>query len=97
MSQQIRMTPDSMRARAGEYRKEAESVNQVISNMDSLLGKLQSEWEGSASNSYANRYLELKPGFQKAEELIREIAAALDATARIVEETDQSIANQFSA
>lgn len=97
MAQQIRMTPDSMRARAGEYRSEAESVNQVISNMDSLLEKLQSEWEGSASDSYANRYQDLKPGFQKAEELIREIAAALDATAQIVEETDQSIANQFSA
>ena len=31
----------------------------------------------------------------KAEELIREIAAALDSTAKIVEETDTSIANQF--
>ena len=28
-------------------------------------------------------------------ELIREIAAALDSTAKIVEETDTSIANQF--
>lgn len=97
MAQQIRMTPDTMRTRAVEYRNEADSVNQVINNMDALLEKLQSEWEGSASDSYANRYQELKPGFQKAEELIREIAAALDATAQIVEETDQSIANQFSA
>lgn len=33
----------------------------------------------------------------KAEELIREIATALDSTARIVEETDTDIANQFRA
>ena len=33
----------------------------------------------------------------KAEELIREIATALDSTARIVEETDTSNANQFRA
>lgn len=97
MSNQIRMTPDAMRERANQYRQEAETVNGVISKMDSLLQQLQSEWEGSASESYGARYAELKPGFMKAEELIREIATALDSSARIVEETDQSIANQFRA
>ena len=95
MAGQIRITPDQMRGRAGEYRTEADKVNDVIARMDSLLASLQGEWEGAASQSYANRYAELKPGFVKAEELIREIAAALDATARIVEETDASIASQF--
>ena len=95
MASQIRITPDQMRARAGEYRNEAETVNGVISKMDTLLSNLQSEWEGAASESYAARYLELKPGFQKAEQLIREIAKALDSTANIVEETDNDIASQF--
>ena len=97
MSNQIRMTPDAMRERANQYRNEAETVHGVISKMDSLLQQLQSEWEGSASESYASRYNELKPGFMKAEELIREIASALDASARIVEETDKNIADQFRA
>lgn len=95
MAGQIRITPDQMRERANQYRNEAETVNGVIGKMDSLLQALQGEWEGSASESYAARYQELKPGFMKAEELIREIAAALDSTARIVEETDTSIASQF--
>lgn len=95
MANQIRITPVQMRSRAGEYRAEAEKVNDVISRMDSLLSQLQSEWEGSASESYAARYQELKPGFVKAAELISEIAAALDSTANIVEETDASIASQF--
>ena len=95
MANQIRITPDQMRQRANEYRTEADTVNGVISKMDSLLSARQGEWEGAASESYAARYQELKPGFQKAEELIREIAAALDSTARIVEETDSSIASQF--
>ncbi|MBE5969313.1 MAG: WXG100 family type VII secretion target [Lachnospiraceae bacterium] len=95
MAGQIRITPDQMRDRANQYRVEADNVNAVIAKMDSLLEQLQSEWEGSASESYAVRYGELKPGFMKAEELIREIAAALDSTAQIVEETDASIAGQF--
>lgn len=95
MANQIRITPDQMRERANQYRTEADTVQGVIQKMDSLLGQLQAEWEGAASESYAARYQELKPGFMKAEELIREIAAALDSTARIVEETDTDIANQF--
>jgi WXG100 family type VII secretion target len=97
MANQIRITPDQMRQRANQYRTEADTVNGVISKMDSLLQQLQAEWEGAASESYATRYQELKPGFMKAEELIREIASALDSTARIVEETDSNIANQFQA
>ena len=95
MANQIRITPDQMRQRAGDYRREADTVNDVIAKMDTLLAQLQSEWEGAASESYAVRYGELKPGFEKAEALIREIAAALDSTAKIVEETDTNIASQF--
>ena len=97
MANQIRITPDQMRERANQYRVEADTVNGVINKMDTLLGQLQSEWEGASSESYAARYQELKPGFIRAEALIREIATALDSTARIVEETDASIANQFRA
>lgn len=97
MANQIRITPDQMRQRASQYVKEAEKVNDVIRNMDSLLSQLQGEWEGAASESYAARYQELKPGFTKAEQLIREIAEALKATAKAVEETDTNIANQFRA
>lgn len=97
MAGQIRITPEQMRTRANQYRNEAEVVNGVIRNMDSLLSQLQGEWEGAASESYAARYTELRKGFVEAEELINEIAKALDATAKIVEETDTSIANQFRA
>ena len=74
MANQIRITPDQMRQRANEYRREAETVHGVISKMDTLLTQLQAEWEGAASESYATRYGELKPGFIKAQALIEEIA-----------------------
>lgn len=95
MANQIRMTPDSMRSRANEYGREADILKGVISKMDSLLEALQSEWEGAASESYAQKYEQLKPGFIKAEDLIRDIQAALNKTAEIVEKTDADIASQF--
>ena len=97
MGNQIRITPDAMRQRAGEYTTQAGIVGEVISTMDSLLNSLQEEWEGEASRSYADKYGELKPGFVKAQELINEIAQALTATADLVERTDSEIAAQFKA
>ena len=95
MANQIRITPEQMRGRANEYRTEADKINGVISKMDSLLQQLHEEWEGNASEAYNARFQELRPGFVKAEELIREIASALDSTASIIEDTDNDIASQF--
>lgn len=95
MANQIRMTPESMRTRAGEYTNQANNLQQVITKMDSLLKQLQSEWEGDASRAYAQRFAELRPGFVKAKELVDEISASLKATANIVEETDKNVAAQF--
>ncbi len=95
MASQIRMTPEKMRTRAGEYTTQANNLQTVITKMDALLKSLQGEWEGSASEAYAARFAELRPGFVKAKDLIDEISAALKKTAQIVEDTDNSIANQF--
>jgi WXG100 family type VII secretion target len=92
MAGQIRITPDQMRSRANEYRREAENVQSVIGRMDALLSQLQGEWEGASSRAYASRFQELRPGFVQAKELVDEIARALDNTASTLEETDAQIA-----
>lgn len=95
MANQIRISPAEMRNRATQYSQEAEAVKGVISNMDRLLTDLQAEWEGSASEAYATRYAELKPGFQEAEQLIRDIAKALNTIADTMENADNDIAGQL--
>ena len=97
MAGQIRITPDQMRSRAGEYRAQANTVQEVISKMDTLLNTLQGEWEGQASQAYAQRFSELRPGFVKAEDLINEIAQSLDAAAQTLETSDQNAATGFRA
>ncbi len=92
MANQIRIAPETMRERAKAYRAEADIVGGVIKKMDSLLSQLMGEFEGDASQAFNDRYKELRPGFVKAEELVREIATSLDATAKVYEETDGKIA-----
>ncbi len=81
-SGQIRMTPDTMRERAGEYRTEAENVQNVIDKMADISCNPLTEWEGSASEAYVNKFAELRPSFVKGKELIDDIAMALDKTCR---------------
>ena len=94
----IRIDPDTMDQRASQYRTEAQNVADVISNMDRLLANLQSEWEGEASKSYANRYqTDFKPNMQNVQQLIEEIASALNKTASQMREQDAAIASGFGA
>lgn len=92
---QIRMTPDTMRTRAGQTDKQAEAVQSVMTAMDNLLNSLKGEWEGEAVKGYEDRYNKIKPSFRNAKALLEEIAHNLRATAQIVEETDKNIASQF--
>ena len=94
----IRIDPDTMDARANEYRAQAEQVGQVISRLDSLLNQLQGEWEGEASRSYFERYQGvLRPSFMRSQEMINEIAMQLNRTAQIMREQDANIASSFRA
>ena len=95
MANQIRMTPETMRTRAGQTDKQAEAMQNLINAMDRLLTTLKSEWEGDAMRGYEDRYNKIKPSFKNAKDLLDEIAHNLRETARIVEETDKNIANQF--
>ncbi len=94
---QIRMTPETMRQRAGETDTQAQNMQDLISKMDSLLNTLKGEWEGDAMRGYEDRYNKIKPVLNNARELLVEIATNLRATAQIVEETDQRIGSQYRA
>ena len=92
---QIRITPEQMVSKSKEYQNEAEIIGQVISKMDSLIDQLQGEWEGEASTKFADQYHELKPSFQKMQELTITIATQLQQTGQAMEQMDQDIAKQF--
>jgi WXG100 family type VII secretion target len=94
MANQIRITPDQMRTRANEYRAiKSNEFETFIQKMDQMLSMLESEWEGEASRSYADRWRgNVRPETKTmVEQLIDDLATSLDKTAQILEETDQAI------
>lgn len=93
MSGIINIDPESVRGVANDYGRQADELNGIIMHMDGLLEQLRGVWQGQASESYAQRYAELKQGFAHSEEVIREIVAALGVVANEYENMDRSIAN----
>lgn len=84
-----------MMIRSREYQNEADNIQQVIDKMTSLIDALQSEWEGAASESFANQFEELKPSFINMRELVETISHQLSQTADAMEQMDNDIASKF--
>lgn len=97
MANEIRMTPDQMDERAGQYDEQRDIVDGVITSMSNLLTQLQGEWTGKAAEAYAAKFEELKPGFEKARDLIHDIAQSLRQSAAAIRETDENIAAAYGS
>lgn len=92
---QIRITPEQMLSRSAEYHTEAQNIEQVINRMTNLISALQTEWEGAASDSFANQFEQLKPSFINMQELVETISRQLKETGNAMEEMDSQIASKF--
>ena len=95
MSGQIRITPEAMRDRAGDFRNARDSYEAVITTMTGLIAALQDEWEGQASQQFALQFESLKPTFDNMHQLITDIAQQCDDTANALEQLDDDIAKKF--
>jgi len=89
------MTPEQMRARAGEVRNQGTAMEEVISRLGNVINELQTEWEGQASRAFAEQFERLRPAFNDMRQLVHDIGTQLDGTANAVEQLDQDIASRF--
>lgn len=95
MADKINIYPDKVGERAEQFRTQAGSLNAIIQTMDNSISGLMDEWEGESSAAFMAKYQEIRPGFLQAEEMMREIASALDKNASRYEKADARMAKQF--
>lgn len=92
---QIRISPDQMRGRAGEYLAYQGTLDELRSNLDNLLATLQEEWEGQATNSFAQQWTDIRPSFENCSQLLGDINTQLNNTAEAMETLDSQISGQM--
>lgn len=95
MAQKIHIAPEQVGERADQFRAQAESLKDIIETMDKYMEKLAQEWEGDSSAAFMAKFSEIRPGFVTAEEMMREIASALDKNSDRFSNADKKMAAQF--
>jgi len=93
--QQIRISPEGLRTCATTCRGYGNDCADLITRTQSLIDRLRDQWEGQASEKYAQQFAELRPAFDRMRNLYEELSGQLDGTAAALEETDRNIAAQF--
>lgn len=87
---QLRVTPEQLHGRAGECRTVSETdIGDVISRLDGLINTLKEEWEGNSASRYYSQYDDLRPSFVSMQQLVAELATALDQEATKFENADR--------
>lgn len=95
MASEILLTPDQMRERAGKIRAYKQEQEEVISRLTNLVNSLSTVWRGESQDAFVAKYLGMKSTFQNFSASIEEYAALMEAAAKDMEQTDNSLASRI--
>ncbi|MFV0466355.1 MAG: WXG100 family type VII secretion target [Lachnospiraceae bacterium] len=93
----IKLSPEQMEQKAGEFNQRCEDFNQVVSSMRTMVTTLCDEWAGQSSQAFYDQFGSLEPGFQATSELITSIAQQLRDVSAAMQSIDQEIAGKIGA
>lgn len=88
----IHMSPQEMEAEAAGFERDNESFLEVVNSMRSRVTSLCETWEGRSSESFAEQFSDLEPGFSATSELITSIAQQLRDISAALQDADEQIA-----
>ncbi|PLR96521.1 WXG100 family type VII secretion target [Bacillus sp. T33-2] len=95
MSGIIRVTPAELVSMSQRYNSESSQVGDQIVRLDNMISDLEGMWEGEASRAFSEQYTSLRPSFIQMQQLLQDISAQLNNTAKALEDADTQIANQI--
>lgn len=95
---QIRITPEELETAAVFLGQKLESMKTEASELKAKIDDVTGNWEGAAQSAFITGFTnDMWPILDKTlPEVIEGIQAQLKATAKALEETDTTIANQLS-
>ena len=87
----IQVTPDMLRARAGDVRKRRGDHDTTIQQLTTLVNGLNDVWRGTAQDAFVERFRSMEPTFRNFSEMLEGYAKLMDTAARELEQTDQNL------
>ena len=96
MANKISISPEQMQVRIGEVRRAGQDYTAVIQKMDSMIGQLQTEWLGAASQGFAEQFNRIKSqSFEPMKQLFEDMDKQMQETLRVIQDLDAQMAGKF--
>jgi len=87
----IKVTPDMLRARAGDVRKNRGEHEATIQRISTIVNGLNDVWQGEAQNAFVERYRSMEQTFKQFSEMLEGYATLMDTAATQLQETDVAL------
>jgi WXG100 family type VII secretion target len=84
-----------LRSRSQEIKNDSGELGDLIARITNRVNGLESDWQGQAAQSFVQQWADLKPSFNKAQEVLNQIGVQLDQAAAAFEEFDIEMAGKF--
>ena len=95
MANEILLTPELMRDKAGQIRSIKAEQEEIMSNLTNLVSGLSAVWRGDAQDAFVAKYMGMRTTFTNFANAIGEFATLMTDVATKMENTDNSVANRI--
>lgn len=95
MANEIMLTPEELRARAGEIRKCRNAHEDIMNRMTNLVSSVCTVWRGDAQDAFVAKYMGMKSTFTNFEASLDKFAVLMEETANKIEQTDNSLSSRI--
>lgn len=93
----IGVNADVLRTRSQEVKGDSADLGELTARITNRINGLESDWQGAAATSFIQQWADIKPSFDKAQQLLDDIGTQLDQAATAFEEFDSDMASKFGA
>lgn len=96
MATTLNVTPEELETQGKTMEGYGDQLIELFDSVTTLVGEIDSEWDGLGQNGYTEMYDSLKDSLKQAGECVQSLGKATQEAAKAYAETDQQIANSFS-
>lgn len=94
---EIRINYQEMRAVAGDFQGQGESVQQILSTLDNRANQLMTSWEGVAEQAFMQELDSCRQRLRRVPEMLAQISQALRQTADRIEQAEMEASRSMAS
>lgn len=92
----IKVNPELLRQSSQSVKEYADRINDILGNIDRLVGETESIWQGESFNAYQGMYSEMRPKINELTNFARDMSSNLKLVADTMQAKDEKLVSNRS-